>query len=77
MKAVISCKPSAPAGERYCLTFGAWNDPDRISLQGFATAWDAWAFAVAHTMEDPAPPQVSREWTNKPPEPEPVQRKMF
>lgn len=73
----IFCSPGAPAGERYGLVFGAWDDPDQLWLLGFATAFDAWCFAVAHTMEDPAPQQVSREWTYNQPEPEPVQRKMF
>ena len=81
MRPTLHVKPSAPYGERWGVTFGAWNDPDQVTLQGFATAHDAWAFTMATTMEDASDDQrrhkVSREWTYNPEEVKPEQIKMF
>jgi hypothetical protein len=65
--ATISSSPMAPAGGRYNLHIGAWNDPDRIFLPGFPTVWDAWAFAVCNGLGDPLPGN-NRKSTLRPPE---------
>jgi len=81
MLVTLSVKPSAPRGEAWGVSFGVWNDPDQIVLQGFATAHDAWVFVVAHTMEDPTIDQkahgMSREWTYNQPAEKITQIDMF
>jgi len=68
LEATIFCAPNNPDGERYGLYIGAWNDPDKIILEGFETSWDAWAFAICNGMNDPMPPTKSnRRRTCSPP----------
>ena len=68
MEATIFCSPGKPAGERYGLYIGAWNDPDRITLDGFATNWEAWAFCICNGMNDPLPDTpANRFYTRRPP----------
>lgn len=50
----ISVKPALPAHESWCLHIGAWDDPEKQVLEGFASSFDAWAFAIANGMVDPA-----------------------
>ena len=78
MKATLTCKPDAQVGEKWGLYFGSYDDPDVVILEGFETAFDAWAFAVAHTMIDPCGDSHTRgRWTNRPKEVKPKQMKMF
>lgn len=78
MKTTIHVKPSAQVGEKWGASFGAWKNPDHIMLEGFETAFDAWAFVVAHTMIDPFENCPNhRQWTNRPEEVKPKQMKMF
>jgi len=62
--AVLSIKE----GHEYCLHIGAWDDPEKMVLQGFDTMFDAWAFAICHGLDDPylLIPEKFRQWTNKP-----------
>ena len=64
----ISVKPALPVGEDWCLHIGAWDDPDRQVLEGFASSFDAWAFAIAHGLVDPARliPSSFRKCFNRP-----------
>ena len=50
----ISAKPALPSDEAWCLHIGDWDDPDKQVLEGFASSFDAWAFAIAHGLVDPA-----------------------
>ena len=47
----------------------AWNDPEAITLIGFPTFWDAWAFCVANCGYDTTAglPQATRIATLRPP----------
>ena len=56
----LSIAPNCPNDD-----FLHWADPDLISLCGFTTAFDAWAFAIAHLMIDPSAGLPNR-WTLKP-----------
>lgn len=68
MTTAISVKPDLPVGEDWCLHVGVWSDPDRQVLRGFASSFDAWAFAIAHGLDDPAAmiPAKFRQGFNKP-----------
>ena len=78
MKATLTCRPDAQVGEKWGLYFGSYNDPDMVILEGFETIFDAWVFAVAHTMIDPCEnTPAHRQWTNCPDEVKPTQMKMF
>ena len=70
---VISVKPALSPGPSWCLHIGAWHDPDHVTLEGFASGWDAWAFAVAHGIGDPSAdhPEFARKQFNRPPAPPP------
>ena len=78
MRATISVAPGAQAGERWNLHIGAWDDPDRMYLPGFATWWDVWAFCICNGMNDPLPdtPANKKSTLNRPKE-KPAQMKMF
>ena len=70
----LSVKPALPADACWCLHIGAWDDPEMQVLEGFASSFDAWAFAVANGIGDPAsgiPAGKFRKYFNRPPvEPE-------
>lgn len=60
MKVVISVAPDAPVGEKWALhispnsdKFRAFECPDRITLQGFASSFDARVFSICHLDIDP------------------------
>ena len=76
LESAISVKPALYPGPSWCLHY------DGNVLEGFASAWDAWAFAVAHGLDDPTAmhPDGMRQWTNRPPaevDAEPVQMNLF
>lgn len=52
----------------YSLHIGRWDDPERMVLRGFDSAFDAWAFAICNGLDDPneGVPEKFRQWTNKP-----------
>lgn len=67
MKATIFVKPLERVGEQWGIHFGDdWNDPDRFTLLGFESAWDAWAFCICNGLNDPI--VVNKHYTYNPPE---------
>jgi len=58
-------------GEGWGLMFGPWNHPERFSLRGFNSYFDAWAFCIAHGLPNPAAglPAFARKSQLRPPAP--------
>ena len=55
----------------WALRFGAWDDPERFQLDGFDSPFDAWAFCIAHGLDDPSAgvPAQFRKYQVRPPSP--------
>ena len=85
MEITIFCSPGAPPGESWGLSIAPncpndeylhWADPDKLILHGFATAHDAWVFAVVNLMVDPAK-GLTHKFTLNPPPIVPIQQPLF
>jgi len=85
MKVVMSVKPDAPVGEKWALHISdndeipLFANQELITLQGFATSFDAWVFCFCHLGIDVSVSNgCSAEWTYHPRiNQEPKQIKMF
>ena len=71
--ATIFVKPGHdPIDQQYGLIFS-----DGLVLQGFATAWHAWAFCICNGMDDPMPDTPDNKLCQlRPPIVKPVQTRM-
>jgi len=69
MNWIMSVKPGAPVGEKWALHYmpSGVFDSETETLQGFETAFDAWAFLFIHTGIDYSQHTAGNEWTLKPP----------
>jgi len=65
LEVTLFVKPGSGWGLHILPNGLGWSDPDRITLTGFANAFDAWAFCFANFMIDPCP-EGDRQWQNKP-----------